>query len=221
MQAFNAIIIRDIRTALRAGGAWLHGLAFFVAFLTLAAIALGGEPGVLRPLAPALIWMAVILSLLLSFDQVFASDADDGSLEQIKLSPCPLSLYVAAKACACWLLTVGPLLLALPVAALLYDLPLDRSAGLLFSVLLASPALICYGVFSASLLTSLGRSGLLLVIVCLPLVLPVLIFALASVISYENQGLLAPEFLALIGLDLIAIALAIPAATSALNTGTQ
>lgn len=215
---FRAILIRDVQIALRSGGTWLHGLAFFIVFLALAAIALGGDFAVLRPLAPALIWMAVILSLLLSFDDLFSVDANDGNLEHIKLSRCPLIIYVAAKACACWLLTIGPLIVALPVAALLYDLPLWTSTGLLLSVLLASPALICYGVFCASLLVSYQRSGVLLVLISLPLVLPILIFALASVISYETLKFAAPEFLALMGLNLIAIAIGIPAAASALKT---
>jgi heme exporter protein B len=218
MRILSAIIQRDLRIALRSGGKWMHGLVFFILYLSLSAIAVGGDFNALRPIAPALIWLAVLFSLLFSFDQVFRQDAEDGSLEHIKFSGIPISHYVCAKAITHWLLTVGPLILALPLAGLLFNLPLSLTAGLLFSVLFASPALVLYGIFSASCLVGYKGGGILLVLLTTPLIFPILIFALSSVISYENVGLGASEFLALGGINLIALAVIIPASTGALNT---
>ncbi|MEE9271665.1 MAG: heme exporter protein CcmB [Robiginitomaculum sp.] len=217
MQAFNGIIKRDFTIALRSGGAWLHGLVFFGVFLTLCAIALGGDFAKLRPLAPALIWLSVILSLLLSFEQLFKTDTEDGTLEHIKLSGTSLFSYTLAKCCVHWVLVILPLLISLPLASLLFDLPLQTTSGLFFSILIASPALICYGAFSSACLVSFKAGGTVLALLTVPIILPLLIFGISGVNAYENAGLMAIEFQALTGISLIAIALGIPATAAALN----
>jgi len=207
--------------AMRSGGAWLMGLVFFAVFLSLSAIALGGEFKTLRPLAPALIWLAVVFSLLFSFEHLFSDDANDGSLEHIKLSGMPMHTYVVAKICAHWLLSILPLILALPLAGLMFDLPVSLLGGLFLSIILASPALVCYGAFSGACLVGFKGGGFLLVLLTIPLVVPVLIFALGGVISYGDAGLFASEFQALLGISLIAAAIGIPATAAALNTITE
>jgi len=221
MRKMRGIITRDIRIALRSGGAWLMGLVFFAVFLSLAAIALGGEFKTLRPLAPALIWLAVVFSLLFSFEHLFADDADDGTLEHIKLSGMSMHTYVLAKIIAHWLLSILPLILALPLAGVLFDLPVSLLGGLFISILLASPALVCYGAFFGACLVGFKGGGFLLVLLTIPLVVPVLIFALGGVISYGDAGLFSTEFQALLGISLIASAIGIPATAAALNTITE
>lgn len=218
MRAIKAIIQRDILIALRSGGAWLHSLVFFAIFLTISAIALDGKLDVIRPLGAALIWLSLILSLLLSFDHIFQTDSDDGSLSHIKMSGMPLTNYVVGKCCVQWLLTIVPLLVLLPIAALLMGLSITSWAGLLFAVLAASPALICYGAFSGACLVGQKGGGVLLVLLTIPLLIPVLIFGLSAGDEYTNVGLAASQFQALSGLSLIAMAIGIPAAASALNT---
>ena len=217
MNNVGAIIKRDLRLALRSGGTWLYGLVFFCVFLALCAIALGGDFSTIRPLAPALIWLSLILSLLLSFEQLFQSDADDGSLAHIKLSGMALSGYVLAKCVVHWILTILPLLLALPLAALLFDLPMPITAGLFFSILIASPALICYGAFSGACLVGYKGGGVLLVLLTVPLLMPILIFGVDGVIHYAQIGVRAVELQALAGISLIASAIGISAAAAALN----
>lgn len=217
MQALSGIIIRDLRLAYRSGGAWLHGLIFFCVFLALCAIALGGDFAVLRPLAPALIWLSLILSLLLSFENLFRTDAEDGSLEHIKLSGVSLFTYALAKCCVHWVLTILPLLLALPLASLLFNLPLSISAGLFFAILIASPALIAYGAFSGACLVGYKGGGTLLVLLTVPVIIPILIFGISGAEHYAVSGLMAIEFQALAGISLIASAIGIPASAAALN----
>ncbi len=217
MNSMAALIKRDLRLALRSGGTWLHGLVFFCVFLALCAVALGGDFSTIRPLAPALIWLSLILSLLLSFEQLFQTDADDGSLAHIKLSGMALSSYVLAKCVVHWVLTILPLLLALPLAALLFDLPIPITAGLFFSILIASPALVCYGAFSGACLVGYKGGGVLLVLLTVPLLMPILIFGVDGVINYAIIGMKAVELQALAGISLIASAIGIPAAAAALN----
>ncbi len=218
MHRYSGLIIRDIRIALRSGGAWLMGLVFFAVFLSMSAIALGGEFKTLRPLAPALIWMAMVFSLLFSFEHLFSDDAADGSLEHIKLSGMSMNTYVLSKVCAHWLLSVLPLMIALPLTALLFDLSPSILLGLFASILIASPALVCYGAFSGACLVGFKGGGFLLVLLTIPLIIPILIFAVSSVTSFQELGLFALEFRALAGISLIATAIGIPTAAAALNT---
>ena len=217
MNALSEVIKRDLRIALRSGGTWLFALVFFCLFLALCAVALGGKFDTLRPLAPALIWLALILSLLLSFENLFRGDREDDTLLHIKLSGMPLGNYVIAKCCAHWILSVLPLLISLPIAALFFDLNLAMTAGLFFSVLTASPALICYGAFSSACLVTYKGGGVLLVLLSVPVLLPLLIFGVSASIRYEQFGLAITEFQALAGLSLLSLAIGIPAAAAALN----
>ena len=217
MYRVSGLILRDIRIALRSGGVWLMGLVFFAVFLSMSAIALGGEFKTLRPLAPAMIWLAMVFSLLFSFEHLFLDDVSDGSLEHIKLSGMSMNTYVIAKICAHWLLSILPLILALPMAALLFNLPISILTGLFVSMVIASPALVCYGAFSGACLVGFKAGGFLLVLLTIPLIIPVLVFAVSGATSFQDTGLFALEFQAMAGISLIAAAIAIPAAAAALN----
>lgn len=217
MSAISGVLKRDLRLAIRSGGAWLHSLIFFCVFLALCAVALGGNFNILRPLAPPLIWLALILSLLLSFERIFQEDADDECLLHIKLSKTSLSEYVIAKCAVQWVVTVLPVLLSLPLIALVFDVQLSTTAGLFFTILLASPALICYGAFSGACLVANKGSGVLLVLLTAPMLIPVLIFGISGATNYQQFGLYAIEFQALAGISLLALAAGIPTITAALQ----
>jgi heme exporter protein B len=158
------------------------------------------------------------MSLLLSFESIFKSDYVDGNLEQIKLSSTSLLSYVGGKCLAQWAIIVLPLLLALPIVSLMLDLSIQHYAGLFFSVLVASPALIAYGAFSGACLVGYKSSGVLLILLTVPVLIPILIFGIAAVTGYEQAGLAAFEFQILAGLTLIACAIALPAGAAALNS---
>lgn len=213
----SAIIKRDLLLAWRSGGSWLHSLLFFALFITLSAIALGGNLGVLSPLAPALIWLAVILALLLSFERIFQADADDGSLEQLRLSGSPMISVTLGKLIAHWLLICLPLLIATPLAALSLGLRGPEIAVLFNSLLVGSPALIVYGAFASACMIGYRQAGLLIILLTVPFILPTLIFALSSVDSYADEGMLNAAFKALCGISLIAIGLGTPAISAAIS----
>lgn len=221
METISAIIKRDVLSAIRSGTTWLHSVAFFVLFLSIAAFTLVTEPSRLVQMAPALVWLALLLSVLLSFEHIFQADFDDGSLEQIRMSALPLSFYAIAKVISGWILSVIPLLMVLPIISLPMNIPLSIWGGLMLSVLIASPALMIYGTFASAYLTGLRGTGILLALLTLPLFVPILIFGIGSVMRYEESGLRAVEFKALAGLSLIAIAVGIPAITAALKTATE
>ena len=217
----GALIHRDLRLAFRAPGSWLLGLVFFGLFLLLCAIALGGSFSVMRPLAPALIWLAVIFSQLLAFNGLFQADFEDGSLEQLFLSNIGLFPIILAKAAVFFLCSYLPLLIAIPLAGLGFALPVPTIAGICLSLLFAAPALVAYGVMSGAILVGRPQGGFISVMLTVPFLIPVLIFGLAAVDSYPVHGLSSLEFQALSGLSLIGCAVGFPAAAAALKVNLE
>lgn len=215
------IIQRDLTLAFRSGGAWLYGLFFFAVFIALSAIALGGSLNVMRPFAPALIWLAVIFSAMLSFPAIFQDDFEDGNLAQFKISAVSLINLCTAKAISFALISILPLLIALPFAALIFDMSSQTIIATVISLLIASPALTIYGVLSSALLAGRRGGGFLIILITTPFLIPLLIFGLEAIEGFTSSGLGTIEFRVLIGLSLIAIAIGIPAAAAALNTNLE
>jgi len=211
------VIRRDLILALRSGGAWLYGLFFFTVFIALSAIALGGSFNVMRPLAPALIWLAVIFSAMLSFHTIFQDDYNDGTLAQLKLSGVGLLTLCTSKAISFALLSIFPLIIAAPLAALVFDMTSQTILAMVLSLLFASPALAVYGVLSSAILAGRRGGSFLIVLITTPFLIPLLIFGLEAIEGYSANGLAALEFRILVGLSFIAIAVGLPAAAAALN----
>ena len=177
-------------------------------------LGLGPAPDKLAGFAPGILWIIALLSNLLTSDAVFRSDFDDGSLEQLLLSPQPLYLSVLAYIGAHWLITGLLLALVSPVFALMINLPSGAIGALVASLLLGTGVLSLLGCIGAALTVGLRRGGMLISLLILPLYMPVLIFGSAAVQAAVNGGPAGP-YLALLGAMLsLAIALA-PLAISA------
>lgn len=212
------LLKRDIILTARSRSIWLTGIAFFVAFLTLCAIALGGDLSVLRPLAPALIWLAVLLSVLLSFNSMFKDDLDSGQLEQLVLSGLGTLSITLSKMMAYAICITLPLIIAALLAGIGFNLSVQTNAAIMISLFFAAPGLSAYAVFTSALLTGQRNSGLVALLITTPFVIPIIIFAIAAVEAYPSLGIGAPAFQALLGVSLVGCALAIPASASILST---
>ncbi|MGR3313235.1 heme exporter protein CcmB [Roseovarius indicus] len=171
-----ALLNRDMRLAIRAGGGFGLGLAFFLIVVTLVPFGVGPQSDLLATIAPGILWLGALLACLLSLDRIFALDWEDGSLDLLATAPLPMEAAVSVKALAHWLTTGLPLVLATPVFGLLLSLPSTGYAPLLLSLLLGTPALSVIGTFGAALTVGLKRGGLLLSLLVLPLYVPTLIF---------------------------------------------
>lgn len=202
-----ALLTRDLRLAMRAGGGFGLGLSFFLIVVVLVPFGVGPETGLLSVIAPGVLWVAALLACLLSLDRIFALDFEDGSLDLLATSPLPLEGVVAVKALAHWLTTSLPLVAAAPVLALLMSLPWQGYGPLVLSLLLGTPALSVIGAFGAALTVGIKRGGLLLSLLVLPLYVPTLIFG-ADVArrGAEGQDFTAP-LLMLAGVSFAAMAL--------------
>jgi heme exporter protein B len=180
MTPLAALLVRDMRIAVRVGGGALIGVLFFVVVVTLTPFAVGPDLALLKRIGPAILWLGVLLASLLALDRLFAGDHEDGSLDLILTGRAPLELVIAAKGLAHWLTTAVPLIVAAPLVGLLLDIESPAQAGLVLTLLVGTPALTFIGIIGAAIAVTLRRGGLLLAIIVLPLTVPVLIFGVAA-----------------------------------------
>jgi len=172
----SALLLRDMRLAMRAGGGFGLSLAFFLIVVVLVPFGVGPEMGLLSKIAPGILWVGALLACLLSLDRIFALDFEDGTLDLLATAPLPLEAVVSVKSLAHWITTGLPLVLAAPVLGVLLGLQSDAFYWIVLSLLLGTPALSVIGTFGAALTVGLKRGGLLLSLLVLPLYVPTLIF---------------------------------------------
>ena len=177
----RALLQRDLRLALRAGGGFGLGLAFFLMVAVLVPLGVGPEGALLTRIAPGILWLGALLACLLSLDRMFALDFEDGALDLMAVSPLPLEGVVAMKALAQWLVTGLPLALLAPALGVLLSLAPQGYVWLVTALLVGTPALSLIGGFGAALTVGLKRGGLILSLIVLPMYVPTLIFGAEAV----------------------------------------
>jgi heme exporter protein B len=150
--------------------------------------ALGASPNApwLKVAGPSILWVGALLAALLSLERLFRADYEDGTLEQLFMSPAPVSLLVAAKLLAQWLVIGLPLTLLAPVLAPAFGMGAEVIGALIASLLLGLPALVLTAGFASALVVGLPRTGVLLPVLVLPLICPVVIFGAGAVRAAES-----------------------------------
>lgn len=217
VHACTALLRRDLTLAMRHRGEIANPLLFFVLVVSLFPLGLGPDAHTLQTIAPGVIWVAALLAALLSLESIFRSDFEDGSLEQLLLSPHPVAVLVLTKVIAHWLVSGLPLILVAPLLGVLLQLPAAAMGALLTTLALGTPILSLVGAIGVALTVGLRRGGVLLSLLVLPLYVPVLIFA-SSAVSDAAIGLTIIAQLYFLGALLaLALTLAPLAAAAALR----
>lgn len=186
-QGFGAIVRRDLLLAVKRPGDVLNPLFFFVMVSTLFPLALGANAALLTSVGPGVTWVAALLATLLALNSLFLNDFEDGSLEQLLLSPQPLPLLALGKTLAHWLLTGLPLVLVSPLIAISYGMRADIVQILIVTLLPGTVGLSLLGSIGAALTVGLNRGNALLSLLILPLAMPILIFG-ARTVSLAAAG---------------------------------
>jgi heme exporter protein B len=218
MTPLGALLVRDMRLAVRVGGGALIGVLFFLVVGTLVPFAIGPDLALLKRIGPAVLWLAALLANLLALDRLFAADHEDGSLDLLLMSKAPLELVVAVKGLAHWLTTGLPLVVAAPLIGLLLNLDGAAQAGLVLTLLVGTPALTFIGLIGAAISVALRRGGLLLAVLVLPLTVPVLIFGVAAAnAALVGSTLFGTPFTILCALTLASLVVGPFAAAAALR----
>ena len=216
MSAFYALIRRDLRIAVRAGGGALMGAIFFLIVVVMVPFAVGPDLKLLARIGPAILWLGALLASLLALDRLFAMDHEDGSLDLLMMSKMPLELAILAKAAAHWLTTSLPLIILAPLLGLMLNVEPAATGAVMLTLVAGTPALTCIGLIGAALAVSLRRGGLLLAVLVLPLTIPVLIFGVAAA---SGESAFGPAFTILCALSLISLVVGPFAAAAALRHG--
>src|SRR5437763_307692 len=157
MSALSALLIRDIKLAIRVGGGAGIGVLFFLIVVTLVPFAIGPDLALLARIGPAILWLGALLASLLTLDRLIAADAEDGSLDLILTGESPLELAVATKAAAHWLTTGLPLAIATPVLGLFLNLDVGTSLAVALTLAVGTPALTFIGLIGAALSVTIRR----------------------------------------------------------------
>lgn len=202
MNAFGAVLHRELTLALRTGGAGL-AVTFFVLTVALLPLAIGADPETLRALGPGFVWIAAVLAQLLTLERLVQADLEDGTLELLATSTLPLEFGFLAKALAQWIGAGLALTLLTLVAALFLGLDAASSARLFVSILIGLPGLSALGATVSALIAGVRRGSLLLALLVLPLAVPFLIFG-SGAASGRGGSLL---FLAAVSVLSLAVAL--------------
>jgi len=211
---FWCVLQRDLKLASRRRIDALLPLAFFMVALSLFPLGVGPEPQTLREIAPGTVWVCALLASMLSVSQLFAGDHADGSLEQMLLAPSSAVAVAAAKSAAHWLVSGLPLIVATPVAGLMFGMSGAGLGTLVLALLLGTPILSLLGALGAALTLGLRSGGMLLILIVLPLATPALIFGAGAVAMVES-GQSAQGHFSLLGALLIASTIGAPWATAA------
>lgn len=180
-QGFSAIVKRDLLLAFKRPGDMLNPLFFFAMVSTLFPLAIGPAGEQLQTLGPGVVWVAALLSVLLSLNSLYLSDLEDGSLDQLILSPQPLPLIALGKTVAHWLVSGLPLVLVSPLIAITYQMPTETIGVMVVTLTLGTISLSLLGSVGAALTVGLNRGSALLSLLVLPLAMPVLIFGARTV----------------------------------------
>lgn len=209
-----AVTARDLLLARRRRIEALLPLGFFIVAAGLFPIGVGSELQMLRQMGAGVVWVCALLAAMLSVTQMFASDYQDGSLEQMILSSQSLITVVMGKALAHWLSSGVPLVLAAPLIGVLFDMNASSIGTLALTLLLGTPILSLLGSLGAALTLGLRSGAALVFLLVLPLTIPALIFGTGAVVAVDS-GVSPQAHLSLLAALLIATALGAPLATAA------
>ncbi len=185
--AFLATLKRDLLIAFKKKNDIVNPFMFFIIVVSLFPIGISPESDRLTEIAAGVIWISVLLASMLSMDNLYRSDFEDGSLEQLLLSPHPLFFLVLAKNISHWLVSGLPVVLVSPILAYMLALPTEAYGTLILSLLLGTPIMSLVGSIAVALTVGLGSRGLILAVITLPMSVPVLIFGTLAVQATLNS----------------------------------
>lgn len=217
MNALRALLVRELTLSTRIGAGVELGLMFFLILIAVTPFAIGPDQKLLSRLAPAILWIAALLSTLLGLDRLLQADEEDGVIDEMLVSGMSLELVLAVKAIAHWLVTGLPLMIIAPILGLMLAIQPAAMLPLSLALAVGTPALTFLGLIGAALTVTLRRGGLLLSVLVLPLTAPILIFGV-SVVKEASEGReFGTPLMLLCGVSLIALVVSPIAAAAALR----
>tara|TARA_Y100000814_G_scaffold31170_1_gene20021 strand:+ start:530 stop:1213 length:684 start_codon:yes stop_codon:yes gene_type:complete len=197
-EAFIATLKRDLLVAYKRKNDIFNPFMFFLIVCSLFPIGISPDPVRLGEIASGVLWISALLASLLAMDSLYQNDFEDGSLEQLLISPHPLYFLVLAKNIAHWLVSGLPVVIVSPLVAYMLSLPSDAYSIMFFTLLVGTPVLSLLGSIGVALTVGLGSRGLILAVITLPMSVPVLIAGTLTIQEVLNGASLA-GYIAVLG----------------------
>ena len=197
-EAFIATLKRDLLVAYKRKNDIFNPFMFFLIVCSLFPIGISPDPVRLGEIASGVLWISALLASLLAMDSLYQNDFEDGSLEQLLISPHPLYFLVLAKNIAHWLVSGLPVVIVSPLVAYMLSLPGDAYSIMFFTLLVGTPVLSLLGSIGVALTVGLGSRGLILAVITLPMSVPVLIAGTQTIQEVLNGASLA-GYIAVLG----------------------
>ena len=217
LQKILALITRDIALARRQGGGLGAAFGFILSVMVLIPLAIGPDQILLSKLAPGMMWLALLLSVLLTADRMFQQDFEDGSLDILAMGELPFEVVTLAKALAHWITVSLPLAIITPPLGLLMSIDVSQLPNLFVSMICGSLALSLLAAIGGAITAGLRRGGLLMSLLVLPLYVPVLIFGVAACTANFGPSSSTPALIVLCAITLMSLVISPWACAAALK----
>jgi heme exporter protein B len=190
---FYNLIVRDLKLAFYSSTNFLFAASFLILILILLPFIIDPKVNKFIQIYTGFIWLSIALSILLTIDRVFESDYEDGNLDAIILTQKPLELIVCSKFISHWIANCIPIIVVIPISAILFGININEIINIILNVLAGSTGMVFIGSAVSSLTLGNKRSGIYKSIIVIPLYIPFIIFG-------ANQE----SVLVLIGLSMFA-----------------
>ncbi len=176
MKLLARLIVRDLSLMAGRPGEWLMPLLFFLLVAILLPFAIGPDAALLARLAPGILWLGALLASLMPVATLFATDAADGTLDQLMARGVATETLATSRVLALWVGFGGPLLVAAPLAAMLLNFEMGRLLLLLPGLIAGALGLSALAVLAASVTLGARGGGGLVALLVVPLAIPMLLF---------------------------------------------
>lgn len=203
------VMVREFMLAVRSLSQVTNPLYFFTITIILFPLSMSPDSDVMQVVAPGIVWMAALFSIILSIDRIFVQDIEDGIIEQWLLSQHNFSFLIVIKILSHWLLNVVPLILLSPLFALLFNLSAQQTSILALSLLLGTPTILLIAALAAAFTATTDNKGMLMALIVFPVIIPVIIFG-AGCLIYASQLQVVLGLLALLAAILLLALIGLP-----------
>lgn len=193
----GTILWKDIRCELRSKQTWTGMGLFALLVLVIFNFAFDLRVDNKAAIAPGALWVAFVFASLLGLGRTIAAEREKGSLDRLLLCPVDRKAIYLAKLLGNMLFIGVVELVALPIFAALFDVPLFVGA-LLPIVLLGTLGVAAVGTLFSAMAAATQAQELLLPVLVFPLIVPVVIGAVRATGSLMVATVNEPPWLGLI-----------------------
>lgn len=160
----------------------------------------------IQELASLSLWIALASATALGAARLFKRDSEQGRLIGLQMLPMALEWVVLAKWLAFYGFIVLPLLAAIPLAGLLFQLDASQMLRQCIGLTAGAAALTAVATLVSTIASGLEKAGAILSLTILPLSIPVLIFG--AQYSQSSGEIWQPNLVFLMGFTALIVPLA-------------